>query len=386
MIVPGCSVAPLTVWGVRVLIVGGGVLGTMHAWQALTRGHEVVQLEREPEARGASVRNFGLVWVSGRADGAELGTALRARELWAGLGEAVPGLGFRAAGSLTVVRTGAELAVAEAFAASPAAAERGTTLLEPAAARRRNPALRGEFRAALWCAKDAVVEPRTAQPALRRHLQETGRYTWLPGREARELTAHGVRDDHGQVHEADLVVLCIGAQLGGFAREVAGELPLRRVRLQMMQTEPLGEEFPTALADADSLRYYPAYAGPELDALRDGQPQPSVAAEHAMQLLAVQRLDGGLTIGDTHGYAEPFPFDTDDAPYEYLRAVTESLLGRELPPIRRRWAGVYAQSVTGEVVHRARITDSAWVVAGPGGRGMTCSPAIAETTALEAGL
>ncbi|MBP2473595.1 FAD dependent oxidoreductase TIGR03364 [Crossiella equi] len=370
----------------RVLIVGGGVLGTMHAWQALQRGHEVVQLEREPEARGASVRNFGLVWVSGRSDGAELDTALRARELWAELGAVVPDLGFRPAGSLTVLRTEAELAVARAFVDSGAAARRGTTLLDPEAARLRNPALRGDFRAALWCERDGAVEPRTAQPALRAHLTGTGRYTWLPGREARELTATGVRDDHGAHHGADLVLLCTGDRLGGFTREVAGELPLRRVRLQMMQTDPLGEDFPTAVADADSLRYYPAYAGAELDALRAHQPQPPVAAEYAMQLLVVQRRDGGLTIGDTHGYAEPFPFDTDEAPYAYLREVTESLLGRPLPTIRRRWAGVYAQSLTGAVVHRVQVAANAWVVAGPGGRGMTCSPAIAETTAEEAGL
>ncbi len=54
----------------RVVIVGGGVLGTMHAVQARSRGIDVVHLEREPGPRGASVRNFGLVWVSGRAAGA----------------------------------------------------------------------------------------------------------------------------------------------------------------------------------------------------------------------------------------------------------------------------------------------------------------------------
>ena len=43
------------------VIAGGGVLGTMHAVMARRRGFEVVQLEREAEARGASVRNFGLV-------------------------------------------------------------------------------------------------------------------------------------------------------------------------------------------------------------------------------------------------------------------------------------------------------------------------------------
>ena len=76
----------------RVVIVGAGALGTMHAWHAVARGHQVVHLEREPEARGASVRNFGLVWVGGRAAGAELRTALRARELWQEIGDRVPNL------------------------------------------------------------------------------------------------------------------------------------------------------------------------------------------------------------------------------------------------------------------------------------------------------
>jgi len=52
---------------VRVTIVGAGVIGTTHALDAVRRGHSVVHLEREAEARGATVRNFGLVWVSGRA-------------------------------------------------------------------------------------------------------------------------------------------------------------------------------------------------------------------------------------------------------------------------------------------------------------------------------
>jgi len=49
------------------VLVGGGILGTMHAWEAVRRGHEVRHLEREREARGATVRNFGLIWVSGRS-------------------------------------------------------------------------------------------------------------------------------------------------------------------------------------------------------------------------------------------------------------------------------------------------------------------------------
>ncbi|MEU9796291.1 TIGR03364 family FAD-dependent oxidoreductase [Streptomyces sparsogenes] len=367
-------------------VVGAGVVGTMHAWQAVERGHEVVQIEREAEARGASLRNFGQIWVSGRAAGEELETALRARELWEEIGSRVPTLGFRANGSLTPVRGERERAVAEAAAARPDAAARGHKLLTPAEARAINPALRGEFDAALYCERDAAVEPRTAQTALRAELLKHPNYAFLPGREVREVVGAGaVRDDHGDVHTADVVVLCTGASIGGLVRELAGpDLPVRRVRLQMMQTDPLGEPLPTSVADADSFRYYPAYASGALDELNAAQPQPETAAAHRMQLLMVQRADGGLTIGDTHEYEHPFAFDTVEDPYEHLTGVVESLLGRPLPKIRRRWAGVYAQCTDPlRVVHRQQVRDGVWLITGPGGRGMTCAPAIAEKTANE---
>lgn len=372
----------------RVIVVGAGVVGTMHAWHAVERGHEVVQIERESEARGASLRNFGQIWVSGRAGGEELDTALRARELWEEIGARVEGIGFRANGSLTLVRNERERAVAEAAIARPDAAARGYKLLDADEARALNPALRGDFIAGLWCEKDAAVEPRTAQLRLREALRASPRYTFLPGREVREVVGeNAVRDDHGDVHTGDVVVLATGAWLGGLVRELAGpELPVRRVRLQMMQTEPLGEALTTSVADADSFRYYPAYKSDALDALNAGQVQTPTAAEHKMQLLMVQRKDGGLTIGDTHEYEHPFAFDTLEDPYDHLTEVVEGFLGRSLPKIRRRWAGVYAQCVdTARVVHRQQVRDGVWLVTGPGGRGMTCSPAIAEKTANELG-
>ncbi|WP_223779050.1 FAD-dependent oxidoreductase [Streptomyces sp. 135] len=345
-------------------------------------------MERESEARGASLRNFGQIWVSGRAGGEGLETALRARELWEAIGERVPGLGFRANGSLTLVRTERERAVAEAALTRPDAAARGYELLGEKEARALNPALRGDFLAALWCERDAAVEPRTAQLRLREALLASPRYTFLPGREVREAVGeNAVRDDHGDVHTGDVVVLATGAWLGGLVRELAGPgLPVRRVRLQMMPTAPLGEPLTTSVADADSFRYYPAYRSAALDALDAGQAQTPTAAAHKMQLLMVQRADGGLTIGDTHEYEHPFAFDTVEDPSDHLTEVVEGFLGRPLPKITRRWAGVYAQCVdTSRVVHRQQVRDGMWLVTGPGGRGMTCSPAIGETTANELG-
>ncbi|WP_030168784.1 MULTISPECIES: TIGR03364 family FAD-dependent oxidoreductase [Actinomycetes] len=368
----------------RVMIVGGGILGTAHAWAALRRGHEVFHVEREAEARGATVRNFGLVWVSGRS-AAELSMAQRSRDLWAEIGGLVADVGFRDIGSITLVRTAAELSVAEEMVSRSDATARGFELLTPDDVVRKNPALRGEFIAGLYCSRDAAVESRQALPALRAYLSGSGRYRFEAGTEIRgvERTGSGVsaRDDRGRTHAADAIIVCPGAAHGGLARELAGDMPVRRVRLQMMQTAPLGETLTTAIADADSFRYYPAFAGENLDRLRNTQPQNPIADTHKMQLLCVQRLHGGLTIGDTHEYTEPFGFDVTEDPYRLLSDVVEGFLGHKLPPVVRRWAGVYSQCVDPEaIVHRAQVADGIWVVTGPGGRGMTLGPAIGEQT------
>src|ERR1700691_3304685 len=93
----------------RVVIVGGGILGAMHAVMARRRGLAVTHLEREQEGRGASVRDIGLVWARGRRAGPEVAFALRASELWAEIAGLAPGTGFRPHGSLTIATSGAEL-------------------------------------------------------------------------------------------------------------------------------------------------------------------------------------------------------------------------------------------------------------------------------------
>jgi FAD dependent oxidoreductase TIGR03364 len=365
----------------------------MHAVMARRHGLAVTHLEREPDGRGASVRNFGLIWVSGRRAGAELSLALRARELWEPIAADAPGTGFRPAGSLTIAASEAELAVLREAADLPDAKQREFELLDPAAVREVNPALRGEFLGGLWCRADAIAEPRLALAALRAFLARGGPgYDWRPGHEAVELAEHGVRDQFGQWHRGDLVVLCTGANFTGVvgphlaatgalaSAPGAGGPGLRRVRLQMLQTLPFPGRLTTAIADGDSLRYYPAYDVPALASL---PPQAQVAARNRAQLLLVQRLDGSLTIGDTHEYDEPFGFDVDEGAYDHLLARAAALLGGPLPRVQRRWAGVYSEVAGGATIyHRSAVMPGVVLVTGPGGRGMTCSPAIAEETFL----
>ena len=361
----------------RLVVVGGGILGTMHALEGVRHGYEVMQLERGLDPQGASVRNFGLIWISGRAHGPEVELALDARERWNAIGLDVPETGFRAIGSLTVARTTTEADALKASLDDLGTEQRGSTWLESDEARQKNPALQGEIKGALYCALDAAVEPRLVLGALRARLLASGDYRYLPGVTICDISAHSVRDQRQERYDGDLVVCCVGAASNGPFGDIFDAAPLRRVRLQMLETEPFANEVPTAVADGDSMRYYPAF-----ESVRSILPaQDEVASSWRAQLLLVRRLSGHLTIGDTHEYEEPFAFDISDAPSAHFITVATALFGASLPPIERRWAGIYCETTEPNALYyRAEIDAGVTLITGPGGRGMTMSPAIAAAT------
>lgn len=367
----------------RAVVAGGGVLGTWHALELCRAGFTVTHIEAETAPQGASVRNFGLIWVSGRRTGDELDAAQRSRQRWEEVGSIVPDIGFRPAGSLTLASNDGERKVMEEFAALPDAAARSITYVDPAQVVALNPAVRGDVAGGLHCGLDAVVEPRCALGALRNHLSTLGSYTYHPGRRVVAVEDHALVDTAGTRWEADLIVLATGAAFDHLPGTERVGARVRRVRLQMLETQAYAGVLTTALADADTLRYYPAYEVVTQDLLG---PQSPVAAAHHLQLLLVQRADGGLTIGDTHAYDEPFDFALVEDPSLELLDRAQRLLGVALPPVARRWEGVYAQSTDGAVCVREELSPHVWMVTGPGGRGMTCAPAIAADTLVAAGV
>jgi FAD dependent oxidoreductase TIGR03364 len=363
----------------RVVVLGGGILGSMHAYFALKAGFEVVQVERDVEALSASVRNFGLIWVSGREAGSELDLALRARMLWNEVGEQA-NIGFRGNGSLTIARTDSEFGVLQEAAAMPDANSRGFELLHMRDVQSLEPLLAGNYAGALRCNLDAVVEPTMLFVGLREHLLKNKNYQWINNFEATKFE-HTESGNHiwsagGVQISGDLMVLCPGAAHEGFLREYMHEAPLRKVFLQMGATVPITEKLDHSIADSDSLRYYPAFKDLSLDRL---PVQTKIAVDHKMQLLLAPRFDGSFTIGDTHLYQEPFSHEIIEEPYDHLLEVINSIFGREFK-VGKRWSGVYSQSTSKDIYYRNEIAPGAVIVTGGGGRGNTLSPAIAEET------
>jgi len=367
----------------RVVIVGGGVIGTMHAYFALKAGFEVVQIERDFEAASASVRNFGLIWVSGREEGVELDLALRARLLWAEVGRQAS-IGFRGNGSLTIARTDAEFGVLQEAAAMHDAQSRGFEILHKREVQQLEPLLTGNYVGALRCTLDGAVEPSMLFSGLREYLVKNKHYQWINNFDVvgfrHSENGNFVWNSGGVEIAGEYMVFCPGAAHEGFLREYMHDAPLRKVFLQMGATVPIGEQLLHSIADADSLRYYPAFKNLSLDCL---PPQSQIAREHKMQLLLAPRFDGSFTIGDTHLYSEPFSHEIIEEPYQHLLEVINAIFGREFS-IGKRWSGIYSQSTSpNDIYYRNEIAPGAVIVTGGGGRGNTLSPAIAEETVTQ---
>lgn len=368
----------------HILIVGAGVFGTMHAYFAHEAGHTVTLIERDPRPLSASVRNFGMVAVGGRAAGEELQVALRARTLWGEIAARHPELTFRPSGSIVVATADNHLDVMTEVATYPDAGLRGWTVVDSQEARELNPGLRGErVVGGLYCSQDAVVEPDRVLTELRSVLEHSDRFRYAPG-----TAIDSVTRDHSDVvatgHDGtrfvgDWAIVVPGADHATLFPDLLGSAPLRRVFLQMARLESPGFGLATSIASADSLRFYPGYRGEALSRLEPVRP---LVAEMVMQLLLQQRVDGTLTVGDTHIYDEPFPHEMREDCYELLFDDVEAILGVR-PRVRTRWQGIYSQNTTGEVCVREMADERIVVVTGPGGRGNTLSPAIAETTIKE---
>ncbi len=365
--------------GHDVAIVGAGIVGLAHALAALRRGLKVVVIDREAEAIGASVRNFGFVTVTGQQAGDCWRRAMRSRDVW---DEVAPqaGIPIEHRGLLVLARRPEAMAVLEAFAATEMGA--GCSLVAPADVRKWHPHLLadGPLQGGLWSPHERRVESRYAVPKLAAWLQARGvafrRQTLV-----REVRAGRVETTDGAV-EAARVVVCPGDDLLTLFPGRIGALGITRCRLHMMKVQP-GEGFrlPAAIMSDLSLVRYLGYAElPEAAALRTRlqaeQPEHLASGIH---LIVVQGADGGLIVGDSHHTAwSPSPFAeeaVDDLILQEMRAV----LNVPDASVVERWNGTYA-SLPDRLMVRDAPEDGVRLVIVTSGTGASTAFAIAEET------
>ncbi len=260
-------------------MVGGGILGLAHAYLLARSGKHVVLFERNRQANGASVRNFGMNWPVGQPANT---------------------------GSLHLAHHDDEAEVLREFS------EAGyCEWLNAEATMQKSQAVQPkELKGALWSATELTVDPREVIGQLPRYLAEIG------------VSLHYRQP----VRRIELPFVFAGDDFETLFPEVFNTSGLTRCKLQMMRTvpQPDGWQLVLSLAAGLTLRFYKSFSICQtLETLRS-----RIAGEKpeydqwAIHVLASQTADGAITLGDSHEYG-PEPDDlTGDRRAPGVRIVT----------------------------------------------------------------
>src|SRR5271156_879309 len=156
--------------GFDVAIVGAGICGLAHALAAARRGKRAIVVDRDAQANGASVRNFGFITVTGQQSGDCWRRARRSRDVWVEIASAA-GIPVLQRGLLMIARRPEARAVLEQFLATDMGAE--CHLVEPRGIEAYGTGLRSQsFAGALFSPHEIRVESREAIPRLAAWLAE----------------------------------------------------------------------------------------------------------------------------------------------------------------------------------------------------------------------
>ncbi len=363
-------------------IVGAGIVGLAHALAAARRGKKVVVIDRDAQANGASIRNFGFVTVTGQGAGDCWNMARTARDIWAEIAP-LAGIDVLQRGLVMTARWPESEAVIDAFLATEMG--EGCRRLTAAQAAEKVPSIRADaVRAALYSPHDLRVESRTAIPKVAAFLAERLGVEFKRQTQVLGVAPPTIETSKGTI-EAEVVIVCPGDDFTSLFPERLAPYNVTRCKLHMLRVRPAAPvRHQTAVMSDLGLGRYLGYAelpaAASLKARLDTELKP--ARENGVHLIVTQSADGSLVVGDSHHYAatpDPFaPSEIDDIILEEFDRVLD-LPGRT---VTERWIGTYASAPD-----RWRLTDrpadNIRIVIVTSGTGASTSFGIAEETISE---
>ncbi len=367
------------------VIVGAGIIGLAHAYHLAIRGRRVAVFERSPRARGASTRNFGMIWPIGQPFGPRRELARASRSIWLQI-LVESGLWHEQSGSLHLAYHDDEAAVLEEFASLSRDHGDPVELLSPRQVHQRAARVKGEgLRAGLLSNAEICVDPRQVVADLPGWLHERFGVRFHFGRRVIGVEPGSIHAGSERI-QTDRVWICAGDDLDSLFPDQYQALGLVRCKLQMMRSAALadGSRIGPMLAGGLTPRHYESFrACPSLPALRQRIARETPwFDEYGIHVMASQNGLGELTIGDSHEYGDAIePFDQariDD----FILAYLHTFLDLPELAIASRWHGVYVKHPA-EVYVTIKPIEGVVGVTGLGGAGMTLSFGVAQRVVQE---
>ena len=364
------------------VIVGGGILGTFHAFHALQLGLKVCLVEKDLYPQGATTQNFGQVVPSGmNSKWQKYGR--KSLEIYKEI-QSLFDITVRQNGTVYLASNEEEEQLLVELRAINNSNGYCSKMLTKSECLEQYPGLQKSYvTAGLFFPEEVTVEPRTMIHRLQEYLKlQMGLeiLTNFP-------VVHCVKktDDvevHSSSHKtirAKKVIICNGKDFKNLYPEVFQNSDLEVSKLQMMQTKPQsGYTLKGSILTGWSIRRYEAFHEcPSYLEIKEREARDSPQYKWGVHILFKQAADGSVILGDSHQYAdanniEDLGYDLDMEIDRFMLQEAKKIIKLPTYEVQLRWFGMYSQCKTSDIFRRT-IDDDIHIITGIGGKGMTGS-------------
>ena len=272
------------------IIIGGGVLGTFHAYHALKRGLTVALLERTAAPRGATVRNFGQIVPSG-SDRQWQPFGRESLKIYKSI-QSKFDITVRELGSIYIASDDQEVALIEELAAINAEDGYASELWSAQKCRDRYPNLRGDYcRGGLFFPEEISVNPRQMIHRLHEYLRSNAgfevHYQTCVGELNVDERTVLARTSRGQTILADRAIVCSGSEFQMLYPDIFSASDIDAVKLQMARLKPaVNTKLPGNILTGLSIRRYESFAQcPSWKEIKASEPEDSFWKKWGVHIL-----------------------------------------------------------------------------------------------------
>ena len=364
------------------IVIGGGVLGTFHAYHALQKGLKVAIIEKDKLPVSATVRNFGQVVPSGM-DTKWQNYGRESLKIYNDI-QSQFDISIRKNGSVYLASNDEEVQLIEELSIINKNNGYESLLLTKEQCLEKYSGLRNDYiKAGLFFPEEVTVEPRIMINRLLEFLIKNKGLAYFGNTKVVRCDSFSnevaVLTANGEIHKTSKVILCCGAEFKTLYPDVFAKSDLEVTKLQMLQTKPQPNyQLNGSILTGLSIRRYEAfYECPSFDGIKAKEASDSFEKEWGVHILFKQATDGSVIIGDSHEYADAA--NIDDLGFDLRMDVDEFMIAEakkifDLPTfeIQNRWYGMYSQCKENDIFEHT-IENNIHIVTGIGGKGMTGS-------------
>ena len=365
------------------IVIGGGVLGTFHAYHALEKGLKVAVLEKDKAPQSATTRNFGQVVPSGM-DTKWQNYGRESLQIYKEL-QSKFDITVRQNGSAYFASNDEEVALIEELYQINKNNDYSSVLLTKEECLAKYPGLRTDYvKAGLFFPEEVTVEPRTMIHRLQAYLVQEKGLKLLTYQQVINCSVQNgkaeVLTSLGNKLLAHNVIICNGSEFKTLYPELFAQSDLEVTKLQMLQTVPQPSDYilPGSVLTGLSIRRYESFHEcPSFNEIKSREEKDTPEKKWGVHILFKQAADGSVIIGDSHEYADVK--DMDDLGYDIKEDINAFMLAEarkivNLPTyeIQRQWFGIFSQCKNRDVFEHS-IDGQIHIVTGIGGKGMTGS-------------